>query len=145
MKCPPSEKVEARCSYFKNCGGCVFQDISYSQELFHKRERMRLLLQEAFPDIQIALSEVVPSPQEYHYRHRLDIGMRRTKEREMVFGFVNQEGRRLVEIDSCAIARKEISDFLPQLKQEAIQKWPEDYRVASLCVRVGDDRKVRWG
>src|SRR4030095_16305478 len=52
---------------------------------------------------------------------------------------------KIVPIESCAIARPEISNFLPELKAQALAKFPSNYRVASLCVKTGDDGRVLWG
>lgn len=48
-------------------------------------------------------------------------------------------------IDSCAIARSEITSFLPELRRLAAQRIPENYRSANLVVKVGDEGKILWG
>jgi tRNA/tmRNA/rRNA uracil-C5-methylase (TrmA/RlmC/RlmD family) len=60
-------------------------------------------------------------------------------------GFMLPGTQRLQEVTACAIARQEINDFIPTLKEEAVRKLPEDYKVANLVVRVGDEGKVFWG
>lgn len=60
-------------------------------------------------------------------------------------GFMLPGTQRLQEVAVCPIARKEINDFLPVLKEEAVRKLPEDYKTANLVVRVGEEGKVAWG
>ena len=60
-------------------------------------------------------------------------------------GFMLPGTQRLQEVTVCAIARKEINDFIPMLKKEAVAKLPENYKVANLVVRVGEDGRVFWG
>ena len=60
-------------------------------------------------------------------------------------GFMLPGTQRLQEVTECPIARKEINDFLAVLKEEAVRKLPENYKVANLVVRVGDEGKVFWG
>lgn len=60
-------------------------------------------------------------------------------------GFMLPGTQRLQEVTTCSIARKEINDFIPALKEEAVRKLPEDYKTANLVVRVGDEGKVFWG
>ncbi len=50
-------------------------------------------------------------------------------------------------MDSCPIALPAISDFIPRLKEEVLQKLEEKpkYKRANLTVRTGDDGRVRWG
>ena len=60
-------------------------------------------------------------------------------------GFMLPATQRLQEVTTCLIARQEINDFIPTLREEAIRKLPEDYKTANLVVRVGDAGKVAWG
>lgn len=53
--------------------------------------------------------------------------------------------RRLVAVESCSIARPEISEFLPALKKLASEKLPENYKSANLVVKTGDEGTIRWG
>jgi tRNA/tmRNA/rRNA uracil-C5-methylase (TrmA/RlmC/RlmD family) len=140
-----SFKTKPLCPVFGKCGGCLYQDLSYPEELALKETQLKELLRSRLGLSESLFDPIVPSPREYHYRHRLDLNLRRTKTGEFVFGFVDREGKRILPVESCAIGREEISDFLPRLKEEAIRKFPPDYRVASLCVRSGEDGRVSWG
>lgn len=146
MNVPSSISSETPlCPVFGQCGGCLYQNISYEEELVKKggwlRERMKaeLNIDEAF------MSAVVPSPQSYAYRHRLDLGLRKYKTGAISIGFVNPETRHLIDIQDCSIARREVSDFIPALKEEAKRILPKDYRCANLTVKTGDDGRVLWG
>lgn len=137
--------VSPPCPVFGECGGCLYQDLPYAQELRVKGEILkRLLWEEAGVDSSL-FQEVVASPEEYHYRHRLDLNLRRIKSGELLMGFMAEGRQKVVSLESCAIARREISDFLPELKRQAFAKLPADYRVASLCIKTGDDGRVLWG
>ncbi len=133
------------CPVFGSCGGCAYQHLSYPEELQLKQSQIQKLFEN-----QLGLSAphpdpILASPKPYHYRHRLDVGIRKTKEDGFVFGFVNQEKKRLIPIDNCPIALSAVSDFLPELKRQAIEKFTADYRVASLVVKSDDTGRVRWG
>ena len=131
------------CTYFGACGGCVYQDISYEDELALKEKSLRESL-EVFHLADEIFSPITASPEPYFYRSRLDLSFRRTRE-GFVMGFMGEGTRRLVNIDSCAIARSEISAFLPQLRGLAAEKIPARYKSANLVVKTGDDGGVRWG
>jgi len=141
-----SEKVKPLCPVFGECGGCHYQDVPYRKELRIKESLLEGLLQDALPDLADSVFEaIVPSPQPYHYRNRLDLKLLRTRNKEIFVGF-SPEGRyRVIPVESCAIARQEISDFLPELKRQAIAKLPAKYRMASLVVRTGERGEVHWG
>lgn len=132
------------CSVFGTCGGCAYQDLSYEAELQKKEENLKQLFLERLglgPEI---FDPILASPKSYHYRHRLDITLRRSKG-EVLFGFQSPATHRMVTIESCPIAMEQISDFIPKLREEGISKFPADYRTANLVVRTGDDGRVLWG
>ncbi len=140
-----NEKVKPLCPVFKVCGGCAYQDLPYDEELHLKTEELKTLFLNEIPGSEKGVREAVASPEFYHYRHRLDLAFRRDKTGQFHFGFVGGEPKRIIEISSCAIARKAVSDFLPRLKRDAIQIFPPRYKVASLVVKTDQEGKVYWG
>ncbi len=88
---------------------------------------------------------IVPSPQEYAYRYRLDIGLYQKRDGEIKMGFRQEVKNRTVPVEACAIAHPRISEFLPALKEQAKAVLPAKYRTANLVVRTGDDGRVQWG
>lgn len=136
--------VKPLCPYFGTCGGCAYQDLPYEEELSLKERNLKALLQEGLALSPGVFGPIVPSPAPYQYRSRLDLSFRR-RQGAFTLGFMGEGTRRLVEIDSCAIARPEISAFLPRLKELASERLPENYREANLVVKTGDDGRVRWG
>lgn len=133
------------CPVFGACGGCLYQDIPYPRELALKESWLRGKMKAELSLDEACVSAIVASPQAYHYRHRLDLGLRKTKEGEIRIGFSNPETRQLIDIQECSIARPEVSAFIPKLREEAKRSLPADYRRANLTVKTGDDGRVLWG
>ena len=133
------------CPLFGTCGGCQYQDIPYEEELLRKEALLKELLRIELGLAADLFDPVTPSPETYFYRHRLDLTLRKRNNGERQMGFMLPGTQRLQEVTVCPIARKEINDFLSALKEEAVRKLPEDYKVANLVVRVGDEGKVFWG
>jgi 23S rRNA (uracil1939-C5)-methyltransferase len=138
-------KVQPRCSVFGECGGCQLQDISYADELRLKETRLKELLQGALKIPGSAFHSIVASPQEYHYRNRIDLKLIQTRAKEIFIGFSPRDRGRLIPIDQCPIARSEISAFIPELKKQAPLKVTEKHKQGNLVVRSGDDGRVFWG
>ncbi len=92
LSAPP---VTARCPHARECGGCAFQDRAYADQVAAKQT----VLFELLTDGGIALEtfEVVPSPEPFAYRTRMDYVA--TKGR---FG-LRARGRFnfIVELDTC--------------------------------------------
>jgi len=137
--------VQPLCPVFRECGGCLYQDITYSDELKIKERQLKDLLRESVNIPDDIFSSVIPSPKPYHYRNRLDLKLKRTMSKEVFIGFTPSGKRGVVPVEACFIADQNISDFIPELKKQAIKKLPEKYRNANLVVRTGDDGRVLWG
>ncbi|OED37181.1 hypothetical protein AB834_02090 [PVC group bacterium (ex Bugula neritina AB1)] len=133
------------CDFFGTCGGCSHQNLSYSEQLTLKKKHLLSLFDELYPIDPSLIQDVLPSPTPYHFRHRIDLTIRKLKNNDFVMGYTPKGEKRILEIESCPIARKEISDFIPQLKKEAMAMWPPKYKRANLTVRSDDTLKVRWG
>ncbi len=138
-------KVQPRCSVFDECGGCQLQHISYVDELRLKESRLKILLQDTLHLPERVFCPILASPQEYNYRNRLDLKLIQTKAKEVFIGFSPKGRHRLIEITQCPIARREISDFIPELKKQAALKVTQKHKQGNLVVRTGDDGRIFWG
>ncbi len=132
------------CAVYEECGGCQYQHMSYAEELLAKTA---LLKQSLEP---LALSEhifssIVPSPQEYYYRNRLDLRLNRYKNGDIKIGFFPEGINKVMLVDHCPIARREINDYIAQVKAEAVKKLTPRYIQASLVIRSGDGLNTAWG
>ncbi len=132
------------CTVFGECGGCRYQDIPYSEELRLKEDHLKDLFKRTL-NLDGIVAPIVPSPDPYHYRHRLDLKLLRTREKGVLIGFSPENRDRVVQIEECPIAMRSVSNFIPELKKEAVAKLPAKYRMANLCVKTGDDGRVLWG
>lgn len=139
-----TDKTAPLCPVFGECGGCSHQDLSYAKELQIKEERLHSLFKLKLGIGSEVFDPIVASPKDYHYRHRLDLTVKRSRG-EVLFGFQSSITRNVVSVDTCPIAMKAVADFIPRLREEAFAKLPSKYRTANLVVRTGDDGRVKWG
>ncbi|MFP4473016.1 MAG: class I SAM-dependent RNA methyltransferase [Candidatus Omnitrophota bacterium] len=140
-----SDQIMPACPVFGTCGGCQYQHLSYDEQLRLKERQIREQIGGELALDEDVFSAMVSSPRQYHYRSRMDIKLLRIRSGEMFMGFSPVEGRRVVEIDSCPIAMQTISDFIPRLRYEAMERMPQKYRNANLTIKTGDDGRVVWG
>ncbi len=141
----PELKVTPLCPVFGRCGGCAYQDIPYTEELKEKEAWLRRLVARDLVSCVDKIEPIAASPREYHYRHRLDLKIIRSKTNEYFMGFSPSGRGKIVPVTSCAIAQEAVSNFLPSLKEAAIAKWSAKYKEANLVVRTGNDGRVLWG
>lgn len=133
------------CPLFGSCGGCQYQDVSYEEELSRKEAFLKDILSREIELTESVFEPITPSPEKYYYRNRLDLTLRRRNNGQWQMGFMLQGTQRLQEVTTCPIARKEINEFLPALREKAIEIFPPKYRVANLVIRVGDEGRIQWG
>ncbi len=140
----PAASAEPLCPVFGTCGGCAYQHLQYHEELKIKEAGLKNLLGAKLGLQESIFDPIVASPDPYYYRNRLDLTLKRWNG-ELLFGFQVPGTTRMIPVETCYIARKPISEFIPELKKAAMEKMPAKYRTANLVVRTGDEGRVRWG
>ncbi len=61
--------LSASCEHFPLCGGCTSLDFSYEKQLAGKHAQ----LLELFSDTEVQIPTVIPSPQPFYYRHKVQL------------------------------------------------------------------------
>ncbi len=67
---PPEARVLARCPFAADCGGCSSQDVAYDFQVQLKRQSV----DDAFAAAGLSahVSEIIPCPDPFYYRNRMD-------------------------------------------------------------------------
>ncbi len=109
LKIDSERSATPRCQHFGECGGCSFQDVEYEDQLMAKKNALKEILER---DI-----EIIPSPTQYNYRHRMDFVVAFGKT-----GFRKRgDYKSVVDLKECHLVSPRVSDFLVQAK-----KWIEE-------------------
>jgi 23S rRNA (uracil1939-C5)-methyltransferase len=100
------------CPYYGRCGGCQYQHLTYAEECRLKEAQVR----EAFAraGVEAEVRPLVASPQPYRYRNRITVHAEGGK-----IGFRSVNGRELVDIRTCLLARDEVNGALGKLRADA--------------------------
>ncbi|MDR0823249.1 MAG: hypothetical protein LBN20_05690, partial [Endomicrobium sp.] len=61
-------RIEPICPLFSKCGGCSFQNTYYTHQLYYKQQ----YLYELLSFINIDIMPILPNPQIYHYRNKME-------------------------------------------------------------------------
>jgi len=64
--------VVAPCPHFGICGGCLFQNMDYQQQLHYKRKQVTETLQHIGGFSEIKVNDTLPSPDIYFYRNKME-------------------------------------------------------------------------
>ncbi len=100
------------CPYYKICGGCQLQHITYEAQLKIKKE----ILYDTFNRLgwkeDIPLEKIVPSPKEFHYRNRLRLHVENA---QLKMGFVKRKSYEVLKIEKCYLAEGILNEILSKL------------------------------
>ncbi len=106
------KRVKPRCPYFGKCGGCLFQHLSYKDQVKFKREKLKNLFQRKI--------KVLPSPKQFAYRGKIDIVVSSQGIGFRQRGFWN----RVIEINECPLfgdnAKKSLSELRKLIREQKI-------------------------
>lgn len=69
---PSQNRIEAKCKYFKYCGGCKAQDLSYETQIKYKEEQVREIFEKlgGFSDFESL--PIMPSEKIFFYRNKME-------------------------------------------------------------------------
>ncbi len=105
---PSSQRRVPPCPYVPRCGGCPWQQVSYPEQLRAKEAVVREQLRRIGGMSDPPLLPIIPSPQEWHYRHRVRLRVKGPRR----LGFSQAHSHAFVEIESCLIADERLSAWL---------------------------------
>jgi len=130
---PAEERIEPRCSVFTRCGGCQWQHIPYETQWKTKKEGVltSLRLNKIPPP---DLFDEFSAKEHWHYRNRIQL-----RGKNDSIGFFASKTNELIEIDTCAIAHKDINVQLDKIRAEG-KKYPKGYKCE---VYLTDDHQVK--
>jgi 23S rRNA (uracil1939-C5)-methyltransferase len=109
---PGPARENPPCPYYARCGGCQYQHVTYAEECRLKENQVR----EAFarvgklPDAPIR--SIIPSPNPYGYRNRITVHAESRR-----IGFRGVNGRDLIDIRECLLARADVNAQLTRLRE----------------------------
>ena len=124
---PSPERAKPECPYFGKCGGCDFQHMTYTEELWAKRQRIQdALTRLGGTDLQV--EEILGAKNPMHYRNKSQypVGADGT------IGFYQGRTHQVVKIDRCLI-QTEQSDATAK----AVGEWMRRYKIAPYDERTG--------
>jgi 23S rRNA (uracil1939-C5)-methyltransferase len=113
---PSPDRIEPPCSYFKDCGGCPWQNCAYPAQLRAKTG----LVQDAMARIAGLATEVpecLPSPAQFGYRRRIRLLFSGGR-----LGFRPRMSRDICAVKSCPVASPALNQLLPVLEKALRQQ-----------------------
>jgi len=114
---PSSERIQARCRHFGECGGCHYQHMPYDTQLQVKTEIVRDQLQRIGKIENPPVQPTVGCPNPWYYRNHIQFHLSENGN----LGYIRAESRpgsAVLEISECHLPEPLINSTWPQLEFE---------------------------
>ena len=121
------ERAKPECPHFGLCGGCDFQHMSYTEELWAKRQRVQDALTR-LGGTDLRVEEILGAKDPTHYRNKSQypVGADGT------IGFYKARSHQVVGVERCLI-QSELSDKTAK----AVGDWMRRYKISAYDERTG--------
>jgi len=124
---PSPERMMPECPYFGECGGCDFQHLAYTEELWAKRQRVQDAVSR-IGGLDVQVEEILGAKAPMHYRNKSQYPVGA----DGAIGFFRARSHKVVPIDRCLI-QSEISDRTAK----AVGDWMKRYKVSAYDETTG--------
>lgn len=122
-------RVEPRCAYARQCGGCQLQALSYEQQLAFKEAKVRGHLGRIGGFKDLPMESVIGMENPYHYRNKAQFPVGRNKEGKIITGFYAGRTHSIIENRDCALGvaqNKEVLDrVIAYMEKYGIEPYEE--------------------
>ena len=110
-----ADRVEPKCPYYRQCGGCQIQALSYEKQLEFKENKVRNNLERIGGFMKIPMEPIVGMDEPYHYRNKAQFPVGTDKEGHIVTGFYAGRTHTIIPNRDCSLGlpvNREILDLV---------------------------------
>jgi 23S rRNA (uracil1939-C5)-methyltransferase len=135
------DRIEPRCPYFGQCGGCHYQHIPYPRQLDFKAAILRETLQRiAKIDLKAEIRVHASAPWNYRNRTRLQV----RNEPQFALGYFHFGSHEFLPVRECPISSPLINSVLARLLELRGLNCPAAVEELELFADAEDERLLAW-
>ena len=112
---PSPYRVEPKCEFARQCGGCQLQALSYDQQLVFKTNKVKGHLERIGGFTNIPMEPIIGMDELFHYRNKAQFPVGRNKEGKIVTGFYAGRTHNIIENRDCALGVSENKEVLDRV------------------------------
>ncbi len=108
-------RIEPKCKICSSCGGCCYQQLSYSAQLEYKTKKVK----DAFLKFAKLTAKVEPCigmSDPYFYRNKIQMPIGLSQKGRIITGFYKEKTHEIVPVDKCYIENEQAEDVLTTIK-----------------------------
>lgn len=129
---PSHDRVEPKCVYHKQCGGCQIQALSYEKQLAYKKKKVLNNLVRIGGLKNLPEFDVIGMENPYHYRNKAQFPFGTDKNGEVVTGFYAGRTHSIISNTNCYLGVEENQQIL-----EIILEHLKKYNIPAYDERTG--------
>lgn len=129
------------CPVADQCGGCQWQYLEYADQCRWKEDIFRGLLQRQAGVEDAQILPIVPAPDEWHYRSRVQFKCFQ-HQGKFLTGFYRPGSHVVVDVDSCPVVAEKLNAVLAQIKPQLAES-PFAPSISQIDMGLGDDGQIR--
>lgn len=135
------DRIEARCPYFRQCGGCHYQHIRYERQLEFKAGILRETLQR-IAKIELKSEIVLHASPAWGYRNRTRLQVRTAP--DFGLGYFRFGSREFLEVRECPISSPAINRAMARLVELGGLSCPAAVEEIELFADAGNEHLLAW-
>lgn len=109
-------QVEPFCRHHGKCGGCMFQDLDYAEQLRWKTEHVRDQLQRIGGVADPVVRAAEPSPETRGFRNKMEFDFAGGGESPLSLGLHRRGSDSVVNVEECALVSAQLMDILREVR-----------------------------
>ncbi len=126
---PSMHRVEPRCAFARQCGGCQLQALSYGQQLAFKEKKVRGNLERIGGFRDIPMEPIIGMKEPYRYRNKAQFPVGKSRDGRIITGFYAGRSHTIIENRDCVLGvpqNKEVLDrVIDYMEKNGVEPYDE--------------------
>lgn len=129
---PSPKRVEPRCSFARQCGGCQIQGLDYDEQLAYKERKIYNNLQRIGGFAEVPMEPIVGMQEPYFYRNKAQFPVGVDKDGHVITGFYAGRTHDIINNRKCYLGVAQNEEIL-----ERVIRYMESYGVSAYNEKIG--------
>ena len=129
---PSPFRKNPTCPYYKNCGGCDFQELDYQKEIEWKTNKVKIDILK-FSKEKINIPTTLKNDSTINYRNNIQLKVKDNK-----IGYFKKNSREIVDIKKCEIAKTQINNTI-----KILRNIKEVRKLTDIVIRQNEKEEVQ--
>ena len=110
------DRIQPRCKICTSCGGCQYQQLKYSSQLFYKTKRVKDALKR-IGGVDVNVLPCIGMDDPYNYRNKIQMPYGKDRNGKVVYGFFKENTHQIIPVKECHIEDKRAASILWDIKE----------------------------